>query len=101
MVCGPGQCEWQEQAAGRGQNWELQFHPDPQLVEVGPCTSARPGPDTLLQAWRGGALHAVPQSCARCMILLMHALYCMHALCSLHKSVIVVHSGWRHCCEGL
>ncbi len=46
MVCGPGQCEWQEQAAGRGQNWELQFHPDPQLVEVGPCTSARPGPDT-------------------------------------------------------
>ena len=37
-VCGPGQCEWQEQAAGRLQNWQLQNTPDPQLVEVGgPC----------------------------------------------------------------
>ena len=34
-VCGPGQCEWQEQAAGRLQNWQLQNTPDPQLVEVG------------------------------------------------------------------
>ncbi len=34
VVCGPGQCEWQEQAAGRLQNWQLQEKPDPQLVEV-------------------------------------------------------------------
>lgn len=33
-VCGPGQCEWQEAAIGRAQNWELQKRPDPQLVEV-------------------------------------------------------------------
>ena len=34
VVCGTGQCEWQEQAAGRLQNWQLQEDPDPQLVEV-------------------------------------------------------------------
>ena len=34
VVCGPGQCEWQEQATGRLQNWQLQDSPDPQLVEV-------------------------------------------------------------------
>ena len=36
-VCGPGQCDWQEQAAGRLQNWQLQETPDPQLVEVRIC----------------------------------------------------------------
>ena len=40
VVCGPGQCEWQEQATGRLQNWQLQESPDPQLVEV----SALPPP---------------------------------------------------------
>ena len=34
VVCGPGQCEYQEAAAGTAQNWELQKDPNPQLVEV-------------------------------------------------------------------
>lgn len=40
MVCGPGQCEWQEQATGRLQNWQLQDNPDPQLIEVGTLHSS-------------------------------------------------------------
>ncbi len=37
VVCGPGQCEYQEGAAGTAQNWELQKNPNPQLVEVKFC----------------------------------------------------------------
>lgn len=42
VVCGPGQCEYQEGAAGTAQNWELQKDPNPQLVEVTPV------PDLLI-----------------------------------------------------
>lgn len=34
VVCGPGQCEYQEAATGTAQNWQLQDNPDPRLVEV-------------------------------------------------------------------
>jgi hypothetical protein len=34
VVCGPGQCDYQERAAGTAQNWELQKAPNQQLVEV-------------------------------------------------------------------